>query len=144
MIMSRAWTQKEVQEKFLTHCWKLVNYWAEDNRTPDPREKLQGLMHSFLTLLDGLCDHLPAFEVIPSPHPDDKRFHIEHGDGRYYKPFKLPKGMIAVHGGVILNDIMYTFGREHGFYKDKISELLVQQMVKDLKRLCDPNKKENP
>jgi len=110
----RAWTQKEVQEKFLHHCWTMVKYWAEDARTPSTNDKLEGLMHSFLALLDGMCVGMPAYEVIPSPHSDDKDFHIEQGEN-YYKPFRLPKGAITVHGSDILNDIMHDFGRKHGF-----------------------------
>ena len=110
----RAWTQEEVQEKFLHHCWTMTKYWAEDSRTPSTCEKLEGLMHSFLTLFDGMCVGMPGYEVIPCVHPDDKAYHIKEGDN-YYKPFKLQKGVITVHGGDLLNDMMHDFGRKHGF-----------------------------
>jgi len=114
MSKPRAWTQKEVQEKFLMYCWNMVVYWSEDTRTPGARDKLEGLMHSFLTLLDGMTLDFPAVELIPAPHRDDKGYNIIEGRN-YFKPLQLPKVAITVHGNDILNDIMYDFGRKHGF-----------------------------
>jgi len=114
--MSREYTQKEVQEKFLSHCWMMVKYWAREKREPKAEDKLEGLMHSFLSLLDGCVMEMPAFEIIPKPHPTDKEFHISEGSN-YYKPFDLPEDAVTVHGNDILNDMMHQFGRDNGYIK---------------------------
>jgi hypothetical protein len=106
--MSRPWTQKEVQEKFIRHMWDLVNWWANETRKPTAREKLEGLLHSFLATLDGDSGDLPAYTIIPDPHPSDKNYHIDQEEN-YYQPFELPDGTITVHGENCLHEIMYRY-----------------------------------
>jgi len=84
-IKLRAYTQEEVRARFLDHMWGLVKYWDElPSRTPT--ERLEGLMHSTLSLLDegtdgtdGIC----AFKVIPHPYENDREFHRSRGENWY-------------------------------------------------------------
>lgn len=88
--MSRAYTPEEVQKQLLTHFHTLSDYWS---RLPGktPQERCDGLVFSILVALDGDAFALPAFDLIPSPHPDDKQYHIDNGDD-WYEP-------------VVINDI---------------------------------------
>jgi len=79
--MSRAYTKEEVREQFLDHIRTLVNYWDKEGGR-DSKDKLEGLAFSFLTLLDG-CACLPAFDISPSPHPEDREYYQENGENWY-------------------------------------------------------------
>jgi hypothetical protein len=80
----RAYTSEEVRNKLLAHIRMMVKYWADDRvlhstqRTTERR--LEGLAFSILAMLDGCSNDLPAFTLIPSPHPDDKQYHIENDE----------------------------------------------------------------
>lgn len=81
--MSREKTAVEVQQGFLEHIWDLIEYWEKENRAETSRDKLEGLAHSILAMLDGCSMGLPGFAVIPNPHPDDKRYYIENEEDWY-------------------------------------------------------------
>lgn len=83
MTESRAYTDEEVRDQILRHIKALVGYWANENSVQDPKEKLDGLAFSILSMLDGCSLHLPAFNLVPDPHPDDKEYHQENGDNWY-------------------------------------------------------------
>ena len=71
--MSRAYTAEEIRNKFLGYIRHLVWYWdthADDRNT---RGKLSGLAFSILAMLDGCAIDIPAFLIVPSPHPEDKQ-----------------------------------------------------------------------
>jgi hypothetical protein len=69
----RELTRDEVRKRFLDQMWMLVEYW-EYNPSESTRDKLEGLLHSILVVLDGEGGYLPSFKMIPSPHPDDKEY----------------------------------------------------------------------
>tara|TARA_Y100000310_G_scaffold109614_1_gene108012 strand:+ start:1796 stop:2101 length:306 start_codon:yes stop_codon:yes gene_type:complete len=73
--MSREYTKKEVQGQFLGAALMDLSYW---HNLPDKtcRERMEGLVFSFFVMLDG-ATNMPAFKVIPEPHPDDKEFNIK-------------------------------------------------------------------
>lgn len=75
--MSREYTTEEVREKFLRAIAARVDFWDRESRATTSREKLEGLTHSILALLDGCDIELPAFIVAPNPHPDDKEYCIQ-------------------------------------------------------------------
>lgn len=77
--MSKAYSHEECQKMFLDHVRNMVSYWLDEKRTPETKEKLNGLAFSILVLLDGGTS-LPGFKVVPTPHPDDKQFQIDEGD----------------------------------------------------------------
>jgi hypothetical protein len=76
--MSRAKTPEEVREIFLSQVRTMCKYWAE---LPDktPRERCDGLAFSILSTIDGASLDIPAFDMIPCPHPEDKQYCIENG-----------------------------------------------------------------
>ena len=80
--MSRAITAEEAREDFLNHIHALVEYWAN---LPDhtDKEKCDGLAFSILVTLDGESADLPALDLLLSPHPDDKQFHIDEDEDWY-------------------------------------------------------------
>jgi len=71
--MSRQYTRDEVRDLFLDHVRDLIAYWANVSSDCSHEQRLEGLAHSILAVIDGE-GQLPAFAVIPSPHPDDKSY----------------------------------------------------------------------
>jgi hypothetical protein len=85
---TRAWTEDEVRVKFLNHVWAMARYWASldgsnvgENETPLSR--ITGFAHSLLAAIDGSAMALPAFKLIPVPHPTDRVFHKAEGENWY-------------------------------------------------------------
>lgn len=83
----RQYTVEEVRERFLRHVWGIVDHWENESREPTVRGKLEGLAFSSMSALDGSSGidlagraTLPAFAVLPSPHPDDEAHCREHGE----------------------------------------------------------------
>lgn len=70
-----AKTAKEVRSEVLATMHALVNYWANESRTPDTKEKLDGLAFSILNIFDGTNGGLPGFDIVCRPHPDDESYH---------------------------------------------------------------------
>ena len=81
--MSRAKTAEEVREEFLIHIREISNYWSSlPNRTD--KERCDGVAFSILNIIDG-CSSLPSFDLLVSPHEDDKQYNIDEGED-YYEP----------------------------------------------------------
>ena len=80
---SRSLTKEETQEKFLNVIRHNVDYWLNESRIQNTKDKLEGLAFSILSILDGCGGSLPAFKVIPMPHPDDKEFLISQGENYF-------------------------------------------------------------
>jgi hypothetical protein len=90
--MSRAYTAEEVREQLLAHIRHLARYWATIPDRQTPLERCEGLAFSILNIFDGTSS-LPAFDIVLSPHPDDKAFHQSEGEN-WYEP------------GMMINDCM--------------------------------------
>lgn len=71
MSTLRAYTEEEVRQQVIDHIWALVDHWMQERRVTNDEERLSGLAHSILVMLDG-CGSLPAFEVRPNPHHEDQ------------------------------------------------------------------------
>ena len=101
------YTQKQVREIFLSYCESLVDEWANIKRDT-VKEQLSGLLFSILAMLDGEGDGLPAFELIPAPHPNDQEYLDSHGKD-YWPPlpedFEERDDIVTVHGQLHLHDI---------------------------------------
>ena len=75
-------TKEQVQEEFIRCLKNIAGYWEKlPNKTT--KERLEGAMFSVLAVLDGEQPSLPGFQVIPNPHPDDKKFHEKEGEDWY-------------------------------------------------------------
>ena len=84
MTEPRAYTVEEVREMLLNQLVSYRNYWES---LPDKSsiDKLDGLCFGFLNILDGTSSGLPAFDLSPSPHEDDKDFLIGQGENYFEK-----------------------------------------------------------
>ena len=79
----REYTDEEVREKLIKHLWSVLDYWLYETRTPDLRGKMEGLMFTILSTLDGSSMAVPGFSIIPSVHEDDKEHHKKFGENWY-------------------------------------------------------------
>ena len=90
----KAKTPEEIRDDFLDTCRNLADYWAGpgvDRGTC--HERLSGLVHSILCIFDGVNGGMPAFDIVASPHPDDKEFHRAEGED-------------WIEPGTVINDCM--------------------------------------
>lgn len=72
--MSKEYTKEEVQEKVINHILHLIEYWDENDQTPETVDKLEGLAFSILSMFDGSTMDIPQFIIAPDPHPSDKEY----------------------------------------------------------------------
>lgn len=92
-----AYTAEEARKTFLDILRAKARYWAtipvedEDDRL----YRCEGLIHSILSIIDGVSD-FPAFDLVLRPHPDDKAFHIDEGD-RWYEDGTTINGDVYLH-----------------------------------------------
>ena len=90
MITPRQYTDDEIKEIFLQHIWEILYYWENLKEAPAVHDKLTGLAFSILAMLDGCAGMIPAFQVIPMPHPDDKQFAVNNHDNWYPQSLHYP------------------------------------------------------
>ena len=81
----KEYSKEEIQQQFVNHLWALIAFWEHCPHCKCEHDKLTGLVHSILCVLDGASGSLPGFLVIPSPHEADKAYQIERGED-YYPP----------------------------------------------------------
>lgn len=75
---ARPFTVEEMRDAFLGTLRAYARYWGSlVDQTID--ERLDGLAFSFLNMLDGTSMSLPAFDLVPHPHPDDEAFLRDEG-----------------------------------------------------------------
>lgn len=79
----REYTKDEVKEKLIKHLCGVLEYWYNEIETNDTRDKMEGLLFSILSTLDGSSMDIPGFKLIPSIDPTDKDFHIKMGENWY-------------------------------------------------------------
>jgi hypothetical protein len=84
----RAYTAEEVRKMMLLYFRTMVRYWvtlkisAEDLAKmgeSDIEYRLSGLVFSVLNVFDGTANGLPAFDIRPVPHPEDRAFFEKEG-----------------------------------------------------------------
>ena len=81
---ARAWTPEETARLLVTKTVDIANYWAKvPNQTKE--QACQGVAFSILSMLDGSNVDLPAFDLVPSVHKDDKQYAIDAGHN-YFEP----------------------------------------------------------
>lgn len=98
----RAYTPGELRENFMDACRALADYWADPANSSDRSwpDRVRGLLHSFLVILDGQSMGLPAFDVVARPHPDDKAYHQAEGENW------IEDGTV-VNTDVLLHELLY-------------------------------------
>ena len=101
----RARTPEELRADFMDHCRAIADYWAgsgiqhQDGTSYSCHERLSGLLHSFLCIFDGVSGGMPAFDIVASPHPDDKEYHRSEGEN-WIEPG-------TVINGTMLHELLY-------------------------------------
>lgn len=83
----RAYTADEVRDMLLERLVAVARYWADlpetdraTGRTFTLRDRCEGVLFSVLVTLDGESIGLPGFDLVPTPHPDDKAYHQSQGE----------------------------------------------------------------
>lgn len=89
----RAYTAEEERKRFLDHICGMISYWNSEGNSNvpkeyDSRQRMEGLVHSILVMLDGGSGDMPAFDISPSPHPDDKEYLKKNGEN-WYEPGEI-------------------------------------------------------
>jgi len=106
---SREYTKDEVIEKFLMHIWMMIDVW-DDTPKHTTKEKMSGLVHSILATIDGEAAGLPAFNLEPMPHPNDKEFQKDHGENWFPRKCQMAGG---------LHTRLYEVGEKYEMKKEK-------------------------
>lgn len=115
----RQLTVDEARERFIVHLWQLVDYWDTLKTVRSQRERLSGLLHSFLASgLDGASLGLPAMEIKPLVSKDDIEFYKTHVDDPRFPALDRQWFPPGEDIGGALHELMYSIGRKHGFVKD--------------------------
>jgi hypothetical protein len=96
MRKPRAYTVEEMREMFLDKVRSYRDYWLNESRAPTIERKLDGLCFSILNIFDGTSIGTPAFDLVPSPHPDDKEYHQAEGEN-WWEP-------ACINGDVHMHD----------------------------------------
>jgi hypothetical protein len=81
----RAYTVDEIRDQLINSVWSSIHFWSNPEVAPEYSisQRLSGLAHSILAILDGCSAGLPAFKLVVDPHPDDEEFHREEGENWY-------------------------------------------------------------
>lgn len=94
--VARAYTADEMRELFLDHIAGIVNYVAGENQKTCA-EKLDLLVFSILNVINGTAMFMPAFELRPLPHPDDKAWNQEMGQNWWPTGVDIADGPEQLH-----------------------------------------------
>lgn len=77
--MATQRTAEDVRHQFMSQIRSAAYEWSAfpDKTTA---QRLDGLVHSILAMIDGCSIGTPAFDLVARPHPDDKQHCIDEGD----------------------------------------------------------------
>jgi hypothetical protein len=105
----REHTREEIEKMFYEHVWHLIAYWNSEGGSNveadrSSRERLEGVVFSIFTMLDGCGMPLPRFIVAPNPHSEDRDYHI--GEGENYFPEQLFDSEVDLGG--TLHELFYN------------------------------------
>lgn len=98
--MSREISKEEAVNQLLTTVAFMAREWGTYPKNTQ-YSACQGMAFSFLAMLDGSNMALPAFNLHPSPHPDDKEYHQNNSENWW--------GTDAINEDVMLHDIWSKF-----------------------------------
>jgi hypothetical protein len=79
----RAYTSEEVTEQLMESIAHSIHYWQTNPACGSMERRVSGVVHSVLSILDGRTIPLPAFDLVPAPHVEDKSSCIEDGENYY-------------------------------------------------------------
>ena len=83
----RAYTEKEVTDKLIKRLSMLTDYWCRQPKSE--KDKLEGLIFSVLTTLDGCSGELPQFKLVPNPHESDMEYNKSNGENWFDPKIEL-------------------------------------------------------
>ena len=82
----RPYTEQEVLDQMLGHIAHMITYWMHETKISE-KGRMQGLVFSFLTMLDGQS-RLPVFDLALNPHQDDAEFYKNRGEN-WHEPLLI-------------------------------------------------------
>lgn len=91
----RAWTEDEMRARFLDTVRAQVKYWQEQSTYTDPNDRISGMAHSLLSLLDGSVGMIPGFKLIPNAHCEDQQWHESQGENWWPEDVDINNGNLA-------------------------------------------------
>lgn len=91
----RAYTKDEMRALFLKRLWSNVQYWEKESRAVTARDKLSGLVHSILALMDGSTCDMCGFELYPHVSPSDRSYHIQNGENYFLTSIEIGGSLAA-------------------------------------------------
>ncbi len=99
----RPYTEEEATCILMDKIWRCIEHWEMESRAPSPREKMEGLAYSILTILDGESLGMPGVQlnVQLTPHPSDEQYLKSQGENWF------PQGMVlrtALHDAFLARD----------------------------------------
>lgn len=78
----RELTCREAQERFIKSLMRIALEWhGHENKTE--WEKMEGMLFSILSMIDGSSCAEPGFDLIASQSEEDIAYHAEHGEDWY-------------------------------------------------------------
>lgn len=83
----RAITEDELCDMLIEKLKSSARYWAAipdvdkfTGKTLTVLDRCEGVLFSVLTCLDGATMGLPGFDLVATPHEDDKEYHKSNGE----------------------------------------------------------------
>ena len=104
MTKLRAYTEEEIIEMLMSKIYHSCQYWANETLETTEIDRLEGLVHTILSTLDGSSLELPSFDLIACPHKEDKEWYKENGENWFNKT--------RIHTS--LHDEYYAYKKKHG------------------------------
>ena len=94
---ARELTENEVRSMLLGHIHDLVSYW--EGQEGSVKDRMDDLVFSILTTLDGDSLNFPKFIVAPDPHLTDREYLRSMGSGWFPENHKIAPKIKCDLGG---------------------------------------------
>lgn len=94
--MCRAYTKKEVREMLLKHLAKLIEVWARAEGQSIVG-RLDGLVFSILSLIDGSNSNFPKIKLILNPHLDDQQYCKKNEENWFASDMEITDESLFLH-----------------------------------------------
>lgn len=109
MSEPRVYTKEEMRDMFMEHLVSILRYWLNEERRPDAEGKLSGLVFSILVLFDGCSGMMPAFEIVPMPHPSDEAYNKDQGENWWLDQNEEMKNVMAINDDTALHEMWHQY-----------------------------------